>query len=284
MAGADLANLVNEAALLAARRNKTAVVDVRSGRGQGQGDARRGAQVAGAHRGGEAPHGLSRSGPCGGGHPDARERSGPQDHHHSAGTGAGTDGIAPRDRPPQLHARMADRIAGHVVRRTGRRGDRVRQERGDHRCRRRHRARHHAGAPDGDPVRDERCGRPDGGGRAGTGGLPRSRVRHPPRDVGADGRAGGPGGQAAARRGLRHRDAPAHREPRAAGTDRDRPARARNARPRGSGPVSRRGCRCRPGPSSRRARPPPAVPVGRPEAPGLRPGILGAPPAKPAGA
>ncbi len=29
---------------------------------------------------------------------------------------------------------------------------------------------------------------------------------------------------------------------------------------------------------------PPAVPVGRPEAPGLRPGILGAPPAKPAGA
>ena len=51
--GADLANMVNEAALAAARQNRKAVLHVRLRTGQRQGPDGRGAQVAAAHRRGE---------------------------------------------------------------------------------------------------------------------------------------------------------------------------------------------------------------------------------------
>ena len=61
--GADLANLVNEAALLAARRNKRLVTQARVRGRQGQGHDGRGAPLHGHDRGGEARHRLSRGRP-----------------------------------------------------------------------------------------------------------------------------------------------------------------------------------------------------------------------------
>ena len=61
--GADLANLVNEAALLAARRGKRMVDDGRLRGRQGQGDDGRRAALDGDDRGGEAPDRLSRGRP-----------------------------------------------------------------------------------------------------------------------------------------------------------------------------------------------------------------------------
>ena len=82
--GADLANLINEAALMAARRNKRMVTQSRVRGRQGQGDDGRRAQVARDDRGGEAPHRLSRGRPR---HRRAQRqghRSGAQGDHHSA--------------------------------------------------------------------------------------------------------------------------------------------------------------------------------------------------------
>ena len=62
MAGADLANLVNEAAVLAARREQDAGRHARLRGRQGQGDARRRAPEPGADRGGAEAHRLSRGG------------------------------------------------------------------------------------------------------------------------------------------------------------------------------------------------------------------------------
>ena len=84
MAGADLANLVNEAALLAARRNRKKVT-MRGLRGrQGQGHARHGAQEPGHDRGGAPQHRLPRGGPRARGLAAAGLGSGRQDHDHPA--------------------------------------------------------------------------------------------------------------------------------------------------------------------------------------------------------
>ena len=61
--GADLANLVNEAALLAARRNKRLVTQAEFEDSQGQGHDGRRAPLHGHDRGGEARHRLSRGRP-----------------------------------------------------------------------------------------------------------------------------------------------------------------------------------------------------------------------------
>ena len=86
--GADLANLVNEAALLAARmrqaRRRHGGVRVR----QGQGDDGRRAALAGDDRGREADDRLSRGRPCAVRHARAGVRSGAQGDDHSARAGA----------------------------------------------------------------------------------------------------------------------------------------------------------------------------------------------------
>ena len=62
--GADLANIMNEAALLAARRNADAVDDPRLRGGHRAGRGRPGAAHEDAKRGREARGGLPRGGPC----------------------------------------------------------------------------------------------------------------------------------------------------------------------------------------------------------------------------
>ena len=63
MAGADLANLVNEAALLAVRRESRQDLHGRPRGRQGQGHARRRAEVDGDEGGGAPPHRVPRGGP-----------------------------------------------------------------------------------------------------------------------------------------------------------------------------------------------------------------------------
>ena len=81
--GADLANLVNEAALLAARRNKRLVTQPEFEDCQGQGDDGRGAALHDHDRGGKARHRLSRGGPRARQHPGAGQRPAAQGHDHS---------------------------------------------------------------------------------------------------------------------------------------------------------------------------------------------------------
>ena len=87
--GADLANMVNEAALAAARQNRKAVLQLRLRTGQGQGPDGRGAQVSSVNRRGEAQHGLSRGRTRAGCGEDAVFRSTAQSHDHSAWHGVG---------------------------------------------------------------------------------------------------------------------------------------------------------------------------------------------------
>ena len=78
MSGADLSNLVNEAALFAARLNKR-LVDMDDF------ERAKDKVIMGADAGGgAAQHRLSRVRPCAGGQAPAQDRSGAQGHHHSA--------------------------------------------------------------------------------------------------------------------------------------------------------------------------------------------------------
>ncbi len=88
---ADLANLVNEAALFAARGNKRLCGHGRFRARQGQDHDGRGAQVDGHARARAPQHRLSRVRPCGRGEAVAADRSGAQGHHHSARACAGRD-------------------------------------------------------------------------------------------------------------------------------------------------------------------------------------------------
>ena len=104
--GADLANMVNEAALNAARVNRKQVTDVRLRTGQGQGADGRRAQVDAADRRGEAGHRVSRGRARAGFVLPRALRPHPQGHHHSARHGAGRHDL-PARRPAQLHARVS---------------------------------------------------------------------------------------------------------------------------------------------------------------------------------
>ena len=91
-AGADLANLVNEAALNAARQNRKVVMMVDFETGQGQDPDGRRAQVAHPQRRREAQHGLPRGRATRWWRrvlPERRPAA--QGHHHSARHGAGRD-------------------------------------------------------------------------------------------------------------------------------------------------------------------------------------------------
>ena len=91
LAGADLANLVNEAALNAARAESQSRHDDRFRTGQGQDPDGRGAQVDDPERRRKAEHGVSRSRTRAGGGHAAERRSAAQGHDHPARHGAGRD-------------------------------------------------------------------------------------------------------------------------------------------------------------------------------------------------
>ena len=87
--GADLENMVNEAALLAARDDKEPHRHGRLRAGQGQGDDGRRAAQPHPQRGREAHHRLSRGGPRPGGHAHPGHRPGAQGDHHPPRPGPG---------------------------------------------------------------------------------------------------------------------------------------------------------------------------------------------------
>ena len=98
--GADLENLLNEAALLAARRNKIVIEMSRLRRGD---RSRRGGsrtQVARHVAKRKREHGLSRVGPRDRRRAAAQRRSGAQGDDHPARDGAGHHLVAARRRPP----------------------------------------------------------------------------------------------------------------------------------------------------------------------------------------
>ncbi len=150
--GADLMNLVNEAALMAARRNKRMVTQSRIRGRQGQGDDGRRAQVARHDRGRKDADRLSRRRPC-----DRRlqrhgDRPGAQGDHHSARPRARHGHAVAGTRQAVDVARADDLAAGHHDGRTRRRRADLRQAEGDVGRFLRHRAGHPACAHDGDPL------------------------------------------------------------------------------------------------------------------------------------
>ena len=150
--GADLMNLVNEAALMAARRNKRMVTQARVRGRQGQGDDGRGAQVARHDRGREDADRLSRRRPC---HPRAQrqgDRSGAQGHDHSARPCARHGHAAARARQALDELRADDLAARHHDGRPCRRRDDLRPRQGHLGRAERHRAGDAACAHDGDAL------------------------------------------------------------------------------------------------------------------------------------
>ena len=155
--GADLANVLNEAALLTARSQRPAHRQPRARRGRRPGHGRSAAPHPGDERQGEAHHGLPRGRP--------RPRGGEHAQHRPRDQG---DDPAARPRP-RLHDGAAARgqVLGHPQRaarpahlrdgRPGRRGDRL--PRPDDRGVQRHREGHLDRPQDGHRVRHERQGR-----------------------------------------------------------------------------------------------------------------------------
>ena len=135
MVGADLANVVNEAALLAARRGHQKVVPRRLHRRDREDRPRYGAQGR-ADRRGPAPHRLPRGRPRDRRHAHPRRRPRAQGVDHPARPGARRDPVGARRRRVQLRGGLSARQDQGGSRRPGRRGSRLRDD--HHRRRVRH--------------------------------------------------------------------------------------------------------------------------------------------------
>ncbi len=198
LTGADLANLVNEAAVLAARRNKSLVdmSDFEEARDKVMlGIERRSLLLSDEDRRLTAYHEA--------GHSVVSLYTPGADPIHKVT-------IVPRGRALGLMTSLPEKDRYGLTKEflIGRLaisfGGRVAEEMifGPEKvttgCRERHRAGHGDRPADGDPVRHERTGRAHGRGRPGAGDLPGSRIRHSPRGVGTNRRDGGRRDQAAA--------------------------------------------------------------------------------------
>ena len=148
MVGADLANLANEAALLAARRTREQVTMGDFTRRAREDRARDGAQAA-DHRGRQAAHRLPRGRPRAGRDAHARRRPGAEDLDHPAHHEPRRHHLGARQRPLQLRQAEPARPRQGRDRRPRRRRGRLRR-RDDRRG-----VRH----PPGDPARSQH-GRP----------------------------------------------------------------------------------------------------------------------------
>ena len=155
--GADLANVLNEAALLTARQNRKLIDDALARRGDRPGQHGSAAALAHHERAGEADDGLPRGRPCAGGGCAAGHRPGGEDHHPAARprarlhAGAAGErqvvGLAQRPaQPARLRARRA----------RGRAADLPRPDDG---VVERHREGHQRRRQDGDELRHERAHR-----------------------------------------------------------------------------------------------------------------------------
>ena len=102
--------------------------------GEGQGDARRRAQVARDARGGAPPHRLPRGRPRGVRDDGQGQRPAAQGHHRAARPCAGRRVHAARGRSGVGHARAARGAPGHGLRRPRGRGAGVRSRSRHHRC------------------------------------------------------------------------------------------------------------------------------------------------------
>ena len=135
--GADLANVINEGALLTARANETQIQMAIAGRGHRPGHRRPEAQERAAVGEGAQDHRLPRGRARPGGARAAERRPGPQDHDHPARPGARLHrGRTGRGQVPG-QPRRDDGPAGDAAGRPDRRGTRL--PRADHRRRQRHR-------------------------------------------------------------------------------------------------------------------------------------------------
>ena len=157
--GADLANLVNEAALLAARRSKRLVTqhEFEDAKDKVMMGAERRSMVMNEeektltayHEGGHALVALHHAG----------VRSGAQGNHHPARSRAGHGHAAARARHAVLYPRQAEGRHHRRHGRPGRRGDRVRLRKGDLRRLFGHQDGDAAGSRHGHPVRHVRQAR-----------------------------------------------------------------------------------------------------------------------------
>ena len=173
--GADLANLVNEAAILAARRNKKVITIGEFGEALERvvaGPERRSRVISDAEKAIIAYHE--------GGHAVVQRILPKTDPVAkvsiiSRGMALGyTMGMPTEDRYLQSKSEFEDKIAGHA-RRQRRREAHLRRH--DHRLEQRHREGDQRGAPDGDRVRHEREARPAGLRQARRARLPGPRDR-----------------------------------------------------------------------------------------------------------
>ena len=155
--GADLANVLNEAALLTARQNDRMITNAAHGRGHRPGHRRAAEAQPADERAGQADHRL----------PRGRARPG---RGGAAGHRPGAEGDDPAARPgPGLHDGAAGagqvrqhprRTAGPARVHDGRPGGRgTGLPRPDHRRQQRHREGHQRGQGDGHPVRHDRADR-----------------------------------------------------------------------------------------------------------------------------
>jgi hypothetical protein len=174
MSGADLANLCNEAALMAARRNAPAWSRCRTSR-----RPRTRSSWAPSARAWSCPRKSAATRPTTSPATPHRQaaaqvRPGPQGHHHPARPRAGRDDEPAGAGPLQLRPRVHAEPDQHAVRRPHRR--RSVHAPDDHRRQQRLRARHAPGPRHGDALRHDR--------RAGPDGLRRERRRSVPGPLG----------------------------------------------------------------------------------------------------